>query len=143
MLYINILLGNILIRMNKDPSSLETCSQALIPWKNILGGFPSDLYLKPLVAAGTLSPPLHAVLRLRACFPQPGSPPLGRFVFIYSPQDEVTLSALVCSLRPQILVCPSLAAPAPHPRAQTEKEDVLHHPPCHLCPSLWGVYGWF
>ena len=32
MLYINILLGDILIRMNKDPSSLETCSQALIPW---------------------------------------------------------------------------------------------------------------
>ena len=71
--------------------------------------------LRPLLAAGTLSPPLHAVLRLRACFPQPGSPPLGRFVFVYSPEDEVTLSALVCSLRPQILVCPSSAAPAPTP----------------------------
>lgn len=44
MLYIYILLYNTLIRMNKDPSSLETHSQALIPWKNILGGFPSDLY---------------------------------------------------------------------------------------------------
>lgn len=43
MLYIYILLYNTLIRMNKDPSSLETHSQALIPWKNILGGFPSDL----------------------------------------------------------------------------------------------------
>lgn len=29
--------------MSKDPSSLEICSQALIPWKNILGRFLSDL----------------------------------------------------------------------------------------------------
>lgn len=79
----------------------------------------------------------------QSLLPQPGSPPLGRFFFVYSPEGVVTLPALVCRLRPQILVWPSLAAPAPHPRAHTEKGEVVHHPPCHLCPGLWGVHGCF
>ena len=92
--------------------------------------------LKPWVAAGTLSPPLHAVLRLRGCFPSQEALPWEDFS-----SSAVLRARSLCRLwstdRPQILVCPSLAAPAPHPRAHTEKGEVVHHPPCHLCPSLW------